>query len=263
MRTYLKVIQCSFRRYSTYRTATAAGAFTNTVWGFIKAYIFMALWHARGEIGGYDVVDAITFAFLCQAFAAPLSMFSLSIDMPERIRNGDIIIDLQRPIDFQGWWLAADIGRASFQLIWRAFPLIIGAIFFTIRVPDTTWLWVAFAVSVYLGIVVSFAIRYIVALSVWWIMDSRGVNALSGLLMMFFSGMVVPLVLLPGWFGILAKALPWSAMVQVPADIFLGRYPANGVLGELGFQALWALLILALGRALTVRIRHAVVIQGG
>ena len=37
--------------------------------------------------------------------------------------------------------------------------------------------------------------------------------------------MVLPLVLFPGWLGTLAMALPWSAFVQVPADIWLGKHP--------------------------------------
>lgn len=97
MRLYLEVARRSYRRFATYRAATAAGVFANTVWGFIKAYIFMALWTSRGEIGGYDIVDAVTFAFLSQALSAPLSMFGLSTDLPERIKSGAVTTDLPRP----------------------------------------------------------------------------------------------------------------------------------------------------------------------
>ena len=36
-----------FRRYTTYRVATAAGVFTNTVFGVIVAYTYIALWDER------------------------------------------------------------------------------------------------------------------------------------------------------------------------------------------------------------------------
>ena len=42
-RLYAAVAVGGFRRYATYRTATAAGVFTNTVFGLIMAYIFIAL----------------------------------------------------------------------------------------------------------------------------------------------------------------------------------------------------------------------------
>ena len=45
-RLYAVVAVGGFRRYATYRVATAAGVFTNTVFGFIMAYTYTALWDA-------------------------------------------------------------------------------------------------------------------------------------------------------------------------------------------------------------------------
>lgn len=42
MRLYTEVARRSFRRYAAYRGATVAGIFTNTVFGFIKAYVLIA-----------------------------------------------------------------------------------------------------------------------------------------------------------------------------------------------------------------------------
>ena len=64
-------------------------------------------------------------------------------------------------------------------------------------------------------------------------------------LAVFFSGLTVPLVLFPGWFGDLARALPWAAYLQAPADIWLGKRRGLGVLGGLGLQAVWAVVLLA------------------
>ena len=56
-----------FRRYATYRVATAAGVFTNTVFGFIIAYTYIALWDERPQLGGYDQAQAVTYVWLGQA----------------------------------------------------------------------------------------------------------------------------------------------------------------------------------------------------
>lgn len=45
-----------FRRYATYRTATAAGVFPNTVFGMILAYTYVALWHERPHPGAANRV---------------------------------------------------------------------------------------------------------------------------------------------------------------------------------------------------------------
>ncbi len=58
---HLAVAAGGFRRYATYGTATAAGVFTNTVFGFIVAYTYIALWDERPGLGGYDQSQALTF----------------------------------------------------------------------------------------------------------------------------------------------------------------------------------------------------------
>ena len=70
----------------------------------------------------------------------------------------------------------------------------------------------------------SFAIRFLVASTAFWLLDQSGVKVMSGAFAIFFSGMMLPLVLFPGWLGTLAQALPWASYVQVPADIWLGKH---------------------------------------
>ena len=69
----------------------------------------------------------------------------------------------------------------------------------------------------------------------------------------------MPLVLFPGWFGVLARALPWASYLQAPADLWLGKEQGWGVLGVLALQALWAVVLLAGCRAAARRGRA----QGG
>ena len=64
-----------FRRYATYRAATIAGAFTNTVFGVIIAYTYIALWDVRPSLGGYDIDQAVTYAWVAQALIAPVAIF--------------------------------------------------------------------------------------------------------------------------------------------------------------------------------------------
>jgi ABC-2 type transport system permease protein len=264
VRVYLAVARHSFRRYSTYRTATVAGAFTNTVFGFIRAFVLVALWQARPGIGGYDVTDAVTFCFLSQALIAPVAVFGPPLELAERVRTGDVAIDLYRPADLQGWWLAGDLGRAGFHLLARGLPpFLAGALAFDLRTPASPAGWLAVPVSVGLALLVSFAIRYLLALSSFWLLDDRGLNMVAFTAASFFSGLVLPLVLFPGWLGTLAHALPWAAILQVPADVWLGRYQGADLLAALGGQALWAAVLLGAGRLVGAAAHHRVVVQGG
>ncbi|MFC8080338.1 ABC transporter permease [Streptomyces sp. NPDC057307] len=266
MRLYAAVAAGGFRRYATYRTATAAGVFTNTVFGFIGAYTYIALWEQRPQLGGYDLSQAVTYVWLGQALLMACAMMGggFEDELMERIRTGDVAIDLYRPADLQLWWLASDLGRAAFHLLGRGIvPMALGALAFDLAMPTDPLVWLAFLFSVFLGIVVSFAVRYLVALSAFWLLDGAGVGQIAFLAGLFFSGMLLPLTLFPGVLGEVARALPWSSLLQVPADVFLGRHTGWGLLGAFAFQAGWAVALLALGRLVQTVATRRVVVQGG
>ncbi|MEW2354715.1 ABC-2 family transporter protein [Spirillospora sp. NPDC029432] len=252
----------AFRRYTAYPLGALAEAVTNTVFGFMRAYILVALWTKRPSLGGYDVADAVTFCFVTQALIGPVQIFG-GLELTERIRNGDVAIDLHRPVDLQGWWLADDLARGAAALVLRGgIPLLAGALVFPLRFPEPGTLAV-FGVSVLLAIVTGFGLRYLVALGMFWLHDDRGLNSVALVMAMFFSGMLVPLVVFPGWLGEVARVLPWAALVQVPADVFLGKHAGAGLAGALAFQAGWAAVLLAAGRTLTLAARRKLVVHGG
>lgn len=266
--TYPWVMVYAMRRYAAYRVGALSEAVTNTVFGFLRAYILIALWHARPALGGYDVADAVTFCFLTQALIGPVQIFG-GMELSERIRTGDVAIDLYRPVDLQGWWLADDLGRAAFALAFRSVPpLLAGILVFHLH-PPGPGRWAEFAVAVLFAILVGFSVRYVAALCVFWLHDDRGVQAVSLVTALFFSGMLLPLVVFPGVLGTVADHLPWAALIQVPADVFLGRagyfglHGAAGLVAAYGFQAGWAAVLLAAGRMLTIAARRKLVIHGG
>ncbi|MEV5321135.1 ABC-2 family transporter protein [Streptomyces sp. NPDC052687] len=262
-RLYGAVAAGAFRRYATYRAATAAGVFANTVFGLILVYTYLALWDERPRLGGYDQAQAVTYVWLGQALlaAAAIGGGGFEDELMERIRTGDVAIDLYRPADLQLWWLASDLGRAGFQLLGRGVvPFAFGAVFFEVALPSEPLRWAAFLVAVVLGVVVGFGIRYLVALSAFWLIDGTGVVQMSWLAGFFCSGMLLPLNVFPGELGEVVRALPWSSLLQAPADVLLGTADP---LPTFAFQAAWAVALLALGRLVQSAATRRVVVQGG
>lgn len=263
VRLYAAVAAGGFRRYATYRMATAAGVFTNTVFGLILVYTYLALWDERPHLGGYDQAQAVTYVWLGQALFAALAIQGGGIEneLMERIRTGEIAIDLYRPADLQLWFLAADLGRSAFQLLGRGvIPFAFGAWFFPVALPRDPLVWLAFLVAVLLGAVVSFAIRFLVALSGFWLLDGTGVLQLLLVTGLFCSGMTLPLNVFPGGLGEVVRALPWSALLQLPADVLMGEADP---LRTFAFQAGWAVALLGAGRLVQAAATRRVVVQGG
>src|SRR5688572_11030379 len=114
MRLYWELAVRGFQRTAAYRTAAVSGAITNTFFGFLRAYVFIALFEARPDAGGYTLQDALTFTFLTQGMAALTEVFSWW-RIAETVQTGQVATDLSRPFDYQYYWLAQDYGRALFQ----------------------------------------------------------------------------------------------------------------------------------------------------
>jgi ABC-2 type transport system permease protein len=263
---YLSVATRAFRRYSTYTAATLAGLFTNCVFGVIICYVYLALWEQRPDAGGYDASDAVTYVWLGQAMIMTVMVWGggATNDLADRIRTGDVAIDLYRPVPLIGWFVAQDLGRAVYHLLARGVaPTIVGALLFDVTFPSSVVAWLGFLASIVLAVLVSFCVRFLVASSSFWLLDASGPNAVAFVLASFFSGLTVPLVIFPGWSRDVVMALPWASYLQVPADIWLGKREGWDLLAGLGFGAFWVAVLFSASWLVLERATRKVVVQGG
>jgi ABC-2 type transport system permease protein len=263
VRLYWEIARRSFRRSSTYRGATLAGIFTNTVFGFIKAYVLIALFAAQPVIGGYDVTDGLTYSFLTQGLLATIAIWGW-FEIEARIRTGDIATDLLRPHSFLVYWWAHDAGRAAYQALARGIPpFLIAGLVFELRLPVHAVTWVLFVLSIALAVTVSFAIRAMVNLFALWFLESRGLAGIVSTAWIFLGGLALPLATFPPWLRTVARLTPFAATFDAPCQIFLEQLSAGGIAATLGLQAAWALVLFAAAGRVMARGTRRLVIQGG
>ena len=263
LRLYWEVARRTFRRYATYRSATFAGVFTNTVFGFIRAYVLLALFRQRPHIGGFDAGDVLTYTFVTQGFLVPMAMFGWT-EIEDRIRTGDIVTDLYRPVDFQTYWLAQDAGRAGYHAIFRGIPPVVaGSFVFALRLPSPPADWALFAASCALGLLVSFGLRFLVNLTAFWLLDARGLGQLLATFNLLLGGVTLPIVLFPHWLEVTARTLPFASVAQLPVEMYLGKHHGADAVATLALQAVWAAVLLLAGRLALAVATRKVVIQGG
>lgn len=260
---YWQVARRSCQRSATYRAATFAGIFTNTVFAFLRVFVLLAVFRHRDRVGPFDATDVVTFTFVGEGLMVTVGAHG-GLNLANRIRTGDVVTDLYRPLHFLGYWLAEDLGRAGFDLVARALvPVLAGALFLSLRLPDQPVVWLMFLVSVVLAVLLSFAFRFVVILSGFWLLDVRGPWQLATFAMQFFAGFIVPLTFFPDGLEQLARVLPFAAMAQLPIELFLGKHDGMGMLGVVAQQVLWAAVLLGLAELVAGRAFRRVVVQGG
>lgn len=263
MRLYVELARRGYRRYAAYPAATIAGVFTNSMFGFMIAYILLALYRDRDEIAGYDASDAVTYAWLAQALIGTLALFGWN-ELALRIRSGDIATDLARPLDLVATGLAFDLGRALHGFLYRGVPpFVIGAIVFDLTRPPDAISVVAFLASVVLATGISFAFRFLYNLPAFWLLHYRGPMLIALFVSLALSGMVIPVRFFPDWLAAVANATPFPALVQTPIDVFVGETRGIEILSALGVQVAWLVVLLLACRAALSAGTRRLVVQGG
>ncbi|MDR7321708.1 MULTISPECIES: ABC transporter permease [Catenuloplanes] len=261
--TFWVIAVSGFRRYATYRQATVAGAFTNTVFGFLRCYLFLAV--AGGAVtGGYAPEQLATFVWFGQGLLAVVLLWGAP-ELADRIRTGEVVSDLLRPVDPVHSMLAADLGRAWHAVLTRCLPPVLaGALFFDLYLPVRWHTPPLFVISVLFAVVITFCCRFLVNSTAYWLLDVRGAVSLWTLGSGVVAGLYFPLRFLPEPALLTLWLLtPLPSLFQAPLDVLVERDPTPVQLGIVGLQAVWAVIMLLLCRLVQRRAERRLVIQGG
>jgi ABC-2 type transport system permease protein len=255
--------RAGFHRYATYRQATAAAAFTNSAFGFLKCYLLLAVLGARASVSGYTAPQLATFVWVGQGLLGIVLLWGWT-DLADRIRSGDVTTDLLRPVDLHWAFLAGDLGRAGHAALTRlVVPWTVGALCFDLYTPGHAATYPLFAVSVVLAVMVSFGVRYLVNLCAFWLLDVRGVISAWGIASNTLTGLTVPIPLFPAWAQAVLWATPFPSMFQAPLDVLVERGGTGHQALLVAGQAGWVAVLLAVGHAVQRRAVRKLVVQGG
>ncbi len=258
-----EIARRGYARWAAYPAASFAGAFTNIVFGFLRTYVLLALFAQRDNVNGYTVAAAITYVWLTQGMSMTISIWGWN-ELAQRIRTGDIAIDLVRPVHPLRLGFDFDLGRAAYHAFFRGLPpLLVGALFFRLVLPADLVTWLAFLVSLVLAVIVSFGFRLLYNIVAFWTMDNRGPAMIATLVGTLFSGFLVPVAFFPDWLGAIAHVTPFPAMLQIPVDIYVGVATGSALMADLLTQLIWAIILLVGARVLFGLGVRRLEVQGG
>jgi ABC-2 type transport system permease protein len=260
---YVMWAAAGFRRFATYRQAMLAAVFTNTMFGFLRSAILLAVAAAAAAVG-YDAPKLLTFVWVGQGLIGVVLLWAPT-DLADRIRSGDVIVELLRPMPLVWQHLAGDAGRAAYAMLTRFVgPVVVGALAFDLYLPRRPATYVLFLVSTVLAIVVCFGCRFVVNAAAYWLLDARGPQIAWTLCSGVLGGLFFPLWFLPDPVAVaVIAATPFPSIIQLPLDVLVERGDVSAQLVLVGVQAVWAALMVATCLAVQRRGERKLVIQGG
>ena len=262
IRTYLALVKAGFRRYATYRTALVAAMVANIIFGFLRCSVFQAVVGGAGRTAaGYDASRLATYVWAGQGLIGTVLLWTQP-DLVQRIRSGDVVTDLLRPINVVWQQLANDLGWAAYGALTRFVgPMIVGILAYELYAPRRLTTYAIFIVSVGLAVIVCFGCRFLLAAVTYWLLDARGTWLGWSIASVALSGMQFPLWFLPGPVAeAVYVATPVASIIQAPLDILVERVPAGPVIA---LQATWVVILLGACQLVQRRAERRLVIQGG
>ncbi len=263
LRFYFETARATFRRLLIYRWANLAGLTTNIFFGVITSYIFLALYHTRPIVNGYDVRAALRYLWLVQSLVMVVLPFT-DTELMLTIRTGEVVSDLAKPCDFYGYWFARFAGRSAYYLLFRMLPCYAaGMLLFGIGLPSGAAVWPAFALSILLAAPAGYAYRFLYNLAAFWVIEARAVSSMAGVIAQFFAGLYVPLPFFPPAVRQVLDWLPFSAMLNTSSEIFAGQLTGGPLALAFLRQVFWLAALTLAARGLLAQATRRVVIQGG
>ena len=226
-------------------------------------YFWIALYGGQATYAGVPIDKALTYAAL-SLIINPLFSNALIGEVSRRIRSGNILFDVTRPMNFGDLLLFQTLGQATVKLLTTALPLfVLTYALVGIAVPASVVTWLAFLASVSLSFLIAFFIDYIAALWGFWITEASGIRFAKWSITDLLAGVYLPLWVFPGWLQQVALILPFRGINYTPLAIFVGYIEPGRVPLELGFQLAWVIALAVLSRLLYRRAIKMLAIQGG
>ncbi|WDV45757.1 ABC transporter permease [Clostridiaceae bacterium M8S5] len=266
MKPYFSLFKIRLLKGLQYKIPALAGILTQFFWGFISIMVFEAFYKSSSS-APMPLNDLVDYLWLRQGFLILVMLWFKDNELFNHIKNGTIAYELCRPTDLYTFWYAKLIAQRLSGAVLRCLPiLIIGMLLpepFKLNIPPNIISFILFIITLLLGLVLTVAISMLLYISVFYTMSPVGSQMLFGMVGDFFSGILIPIPFMPKILKTIAQVLPFSYACDLPFRIYSGNLnPKEAVIG-LGFQIIWIVIIIALGKFWMSRALKKVIVQGG
>jgi ABC-2 type transport system permease protein len=265
---YVSVLRARFALILQYRTAAWAGVATQFWFGAIRVMTLVAFYAGTGR-QPMNLGQVVSYIWLGQAFLAMLP-WAADAEIAAAVESGNVGYERLRPVDTYFLWFARALAWRVAGTTLRAGPVFILAALVLPLTAMAAWRWrlpasvaaaALFAVSIVLMALLSSAMTVLLNILVTATRTNRAA-AISVGFTNFFSGLLIPLALFPDWTQPFLLWQPFAGLADIPFRIYSGALSGAMAWQGLASQALWIVLLIAIGRVLLDRVMARIDMQG-
>ena len=218
----------------------------------LEPLIYLIVWSivsktSGGSVGGYTTREFAGY-FIVLMLVNQFTYTWIMYEFEYRIREGVLSFALLRPVHP----IHSDIAdNVSSKLITLPIMILIAvglAVIFHASISPALWSIAVFIPVLLLAFLVRFFLEWTLALAAFWTTRIGAINQTYFVLMLFLSGQIAPLALLPSPVQVVAGILPFRWMIGFPVELLLGRLTLAETVTGLGAQLAWLLISFILLR---------------
>ncbi len=218
----------------------------------LEPLVYLIVWtivsnSSGGSVGSYTTNEFAAY-FIVLMLVNQVTYTWIMYDFEYRVREGTLSFALLKPVHP----IHSDIAdNLSSKLITLPIMIVIAvalAVAFHASISPPLWAIGVFIPSLLLAFLVRFLIEWTLAQAAFWTTRVSALNQTYFMMMLFLSGQMAPLTLLPHPVQIVASILPFRWVISFPVEILLGQHtPAEALMG-LGAQVGWLIVSIILVR---------------
>jgi ABC-2 type transport system permease protein len=263
MKPLVAVFSLRFRLLLHYRAAAFAGLVTQLAWGFLLTMGLAAFYRSADVTPPMPLNQIFSYIWLGQATFAMLPWL-VDPETRQLMRTGNVAYELLRPVNVCAFWFARALALRSAPTLLRAVPLgVIAWLWFGLESPPSAASGAAAAGALVGALALSAVITVVAGSTLFWTISGEGVTQLLPIVVLLFSGNLLPLPLFPDWAQPVLTALPFRGIVDAPLRLYTGHIPATDFWAVALHQWLWVVVLYLVGRAIMQRGLRHLVVQGG
>ncbi|ANW21769.1 hypothetical protein BB341_02195 [Streptomyces clavuligerus] len=230
---------------------------------FILSRLWTTLFEGRDAIGGMSQDTFLLYITIVNLQSWVFTNVSVHQYVYQRVRTGEVVFDLMRPVGFLPQLMAHMAGAHLFMALSVLVALPVVFWVGTLGAPASATAFALYLPSFLAGYVISVLLALLLALVAFWTVETSGFTVLYQLINQFFAGTMLPVSLFPEPLRILAALLPFQSTGYVPATVYVGRLEGGDALRAFAVQGLWILLLSLAVAAVWRRARRRIAVQGG
>ncbi len=263
MYVYLEFVRKSFFERYVYR----ANSFIYLAGSIIRLMVMVSVWKVLLDSGispeGVTFVDMMSYVIINMIVTTLISS-NMTSRITAKIKTGDIAIDFIRPVSLKYSLISEQLGINLFRGIFNVIPVcLVALLFFNLKFPNSFLDVVMFTISIINGIILMFAINYILALCSFWLKTGKYNERYLRTLFELFGGTFIPLWFYPQFLYKLSYYLPFRLVTFDPISIYLGKLSLEASLKVITTQLIWIVCLYLLERYLWLKAQNYIFIQGG